>query len=222
MGEEEERRRSAKRIREPPTEALSLPLRRISSGEALLSSASLSLFLSLSLTSDLFPPLFPCCYRSSLSFPSLRQIEIKFRSKLPFLASAMAAARPRPELAPVMTAVGFCCSFGTSVLAAERAPEVTAGAVATAFATTEAREEEAETEAAMDFLNCLSFERTAEAATMTLVVLGAAQAEIDCEIAPRREDTAAEDPRAEEKDCIVAEKGEKESCRKKRDVDRAN
>ena len=42
----------------------------------------------------------------------------------------MAAARPRPELAPVMTAVGFCCSFGTSVLAAERAPEVTAGAAA--------------------------------------------------------------------------------------------
>ena len=117
----------------------------------------------------------------------------------------MAAARPRPELAPVMTAVGFCCSFGTSVLAAERAPEVTAGAVATACATTEAREgAEAETEAAMD-LSCL-LERTAEAdAVTTLLVLGAAQAENDCEIAPRREATA-EDPRVEEKDCIVAGK----------------
>ena len=97
----------------------------------------------------------------------------------------MAAARPRPELAPVMTAVGFCCSFGTSVLAAERAPEVTAGAAATACATTEApREgaEEAEEAAAMDFLSCL-FERAAEAeaeAATTLLVLGAAQAEKDC------------------------------------------
>ena len=74
----------------------------------------------------------------------------------------MAAARPRPELAPVMTAVGFCCSFGTSVLAAERAPEVTAGAAATACATTEApREgaEEAEEAAAMDFLSCWSWAR---------------------------------------------------------------
>ena len=122
----------------------------------------------------------------------------------------MAAARPRPELAPVMTAVGFCCSFGTSVLDAERAPEVTAGAAATACATTEApREgaEEAEEAAAMDFLSCL-FERAAEAeaeAATTLLVLGAAQAEKDCETAPRREATA-DDPRAEEKDCIVSGK----------------
>jgi len=96
LGEEEERRRSAKRIREPPTEALSLPVRRISSGEALLSSASLSLFLSLSLTSDLFPPLFPCCYRSSLSFPSLRhkiQIEITFLGERNGRGEAEARAR---------------------------------------------------------------------------------------------------------------------------------
>lgn len=103
-----------------------------------------------------------------------------------------------------MTAVGFCCSFGTSVLAAERAPEVTTGAAATACATTEAREGAAEAEgaeAARDDLSCLRA-ADAEAGATTLLVLGAAQAENDCETAPRREATA-EDPRVEEKDCIV-------------------
>jgi hypothetical protein len=135
------------------------------------------------------------------------------------LASAIAAARPKPELAPVMTAVGFCCSLGTSVLAAERAPEVTAGAAATAWATTEVREgagtEDTATEGLSDLRAAEAEAEEAEAAT-TLLVVGAAQAENDCEIdAPRREEDMVE-PRVateEEKVCIVGSR-EKEEGRK--------
>ena len=156
-------------------------------------------------------------------FSLLSQTKIRSKKEhLPFLASAIAAARPSPELAPVMTAVGFCCSLGTSVFAAERAPEAeTDGAAATARATTD--EERAAGEAARDDLRGEAAAAEAEAlvaTTMLLLVLGAAHADADCELEPpRREHTA--DPRVaeEERVCILMARRKKGGEEEEEDED---